>query len=128
MPSLVLVLTLLLPAVRHLSMADAPWQKLFPEAARGPEIATVIAGDSLSQTLLRLPKETVLPPGRHGADATLVVLEGDLTVEAEGKTLALAKGGLLELPKGVVYRGRTRWDKPALVLITLAGAWSRSPE
>ena len=114
------------PAPRLAAMADAAWRKLTPEAAKGPEVATVHAGPALSQTLLRLAKDTVLPPGSHERDATLVLLEGELTIESSGKTFALTRGSLLELPAGTAYKGRTKWDKPALALVTLAGPWSRS--
>ena len=109
-------------------MGDAAWQPLIPGATRGPEVAPVHAAAALSQTLLRLAKDTVLPPGRHGADATLVLLEGELTIEAEGKTFALAQGSVLELPAETIYRGRTKWDKKALVLITLGGPWARTAD
>lgn len=128
MPSLALVLTILLPALQHTAMSDAPWQKLAPAAERGPEVATVHAGTSLSQTLLRLGKDAALPAGRHPADGTLVLLEGEMTVEAGGKRFQLLPGSVLELPAGTVYAGRTKWDKKALALLTLAGPWSRAPE
>jgi quercetin dioxygenase-like cupin family protein len=122
------MLAFLLAAASLLAMDDAAWQPLLPEASRGPQVASVHAGAGLSQTLLRVPKESTLPPGRHDTDATLVLLEGELTIEAEGRTFQLARGSVLELPKGTAYRGRTKWDKPALGLITLAGPWSRAPE
>ena len=125
MPALV---GLLLAAATALNRGDAAWQPLMPGAAKGPEVAAVQAAATLSQTLLRIPKEAALPSGRHASDATLVVLDGELTIEAEGKTFQLAQGSLLALPGGTVYRGRTRWDKKALVLITLAGPWARTPE
>jgi quercetin dioxygenase-like cupin family protein len=121
------MLAFLLAAARLLAMDDAAWQPLLPGAEKGAQVAPVHAGPALSQTLLRLPKESAMPPGRHETDATLVLLEGELTIEAEGKTFQLARGSVLELPKGTVYRGRTKWDKPALGLITLAGPWSRAP-
>ena len=112
-------------ALRLTALGDASWQRLVPGAEKGPEVATVLGNVGLSQTLLRMPKESVLPPGRHEVGATLVLLEGELTVEAEGKTFALTAGSMLELPKGTRYGGRTKWDKKALALITLAGPWSR---
>src|SRR5262245_21484940 len=124
MPVLASISLLLLGAAKLLSPGNAPWQPLSPGATRGAETAAVHAAATLSQTLLRLPKDTALPPGRHDADATLVLLEGELTIEAEGKTFALTQGALLELPAGTIYRGRTKWDKKALVLITLAGPWA----
>jgi quercetin dioxygenase-like cupin family protein len=128
MPVLAPLALLLLAAARLVAMGDAPWQPLVPGAAKGPEVAPMHAATTLSQTLLRIPKETALPPGLHDADATLAVLEGELTIEAEGKTFQLAQGSLLELPAGSVYRGRTKWDKKALLLITLAGPWARQPQ
>ena len=113
---------------RELAANQAAWQPLLPQAPKGAQVASVHAGATLSQTLLRIPKESALPEGRHDTDATLVLLEGELTVEAEGKTFQLARGSVLELPKGTIYRGRTKWDKAALGLITLAGPWSRAPE
>ncbi|HET9300339.1 MAG TPA: cupin domain-containing protein [Candidatus Polarisedimenticolaceae bacterium] len=119
---------LVLAALLLTNLEDASWQRLAPNAPKGVEVAAVHAGSTLSQTLLRLPKEASLPPGRHDADATLVVLEGELTIEAEGKTFAMAQGSVLDLPKGTSYRGRTKWDKKALLLITLAGPWARQPQ
>lgn len=121
-------LTLLLASAKLLALGDAPWQRLGPDAPKGVEVAAVHAAAALSQTLLRIPKETALPSGRHASDATLVVLDGELTIEAEGKTFQLAQGSVLALTGGTVYRGRTKWDKKALVLITLAGPWARTPE
>jgi len=128
MPVLASLPLLLLGAAKLLAMGDAPWQPLTPGAAKGPEIAAVHAGAGLSQTLLRVPKDTALPPGRHEAEATLVLLEGELTVEAEGKSFALVSGSVLELPAGTSYRGRTKWDRKAVALVTLAGSWSRAAE
>jgi quercetin dioxygenase-like cupin family protein len=119
---------LLLGSAKLLTMGDASWQPLVPGVTKGPEVAAVHAAPTLSQTLLRIPKETALTPGLHEADATLVLLEGELTIEAEGKTFRLAQGSVLELPKGTVYRGRTKWDTKALLLITLAGSWARQPQ
>lgn len=118
---------LLLAAAKLLAMDDAAWEPLLPDFPKGAQVAPVHAGPALSQTLLRVPKESALPSGRHDTDATLVLLEGELTIEAEGKTFQLARGSVLELPKGTLYRGRTKWDKPALGMITLAGPWSRAP-
>ena len=118
---------LVLAALLLTSLEDVSWQRLSSDAPKGVEVGTVHAGSTLSQTLLRLPKESSLPPGTHDADATLVLLEGEVTIEAEGKTFALAQGSVLDLPKGTVYRGRTKWDKKALLLITLAGPWARQP-
>lgn len=128
MPLLASIVLSLLGATKLLSLGDAPWQPLTPGAVKGLEIAAVHAGAVLSQTLLRVPKDTAFPEGRHEADATLVLLEGELTIEAEGKTFQLAQGSVLDLPKGTVYRGRTKWDKKALALITLAGPWARRPD
>jgi quercetin dioxygenase-like cupin family protein len=115
-------------ALRVTAMGDASWQRLVPGAEKGPEVATVLGGAGLSQTLLRLAKDTALPPGVHDADATLVLLEGEMTIEAAGKTFALTPGSVLEIPKGTRYAGRTKWDKKALALLTLAGTWSRAAE
>jgi quercetin dioxygenase-like cupin family protein len=119
---------LVLAALLLTSLDGAAWERLSSDAPKGVEIAHVHTGATLSQTLLRLPKDTPVPSGRHEADATLVLLEGELAVEAEGKTFQLAQGSVLELPAGTVYRGRTKWDKKALVLITLAGPWARQPQ
>jgi mannose-6-phosphate isomerase-like protein (cupin superfamily) len=108
-------------------MDEAAWQPLIPGTAKGPEFAAVHAEDAMSQTLLRVPKESTLPAGHHQADGTLVLLEGELTIETGGKTFSLKRGSVLELPEGTVYGGRTKWDRPALALITLTGPWSRSP-
>jgi quercetin dioxygenase-like cupin family protein len=128
MPTLVPALAILLAAAKLLGMGDAAWQPLTPGTPKGPEYAAVHVDTAMSQTLLRVPKDTAVPEGRHQNDATLVLLEGELTIEAEGKTFALVRGSVLELPAGASYRGRTKWDKKALVLITLAGPWSRPPE
>ncbi|HEX5041571.1 MAG TPA: cupin domain-containing protein [Candidatus Polarisedimenticolaceae bacterium] len=128
MPVLATLALLLLGSAKLLAMGDASWQPLVPGATKGPEVAAVHVAATLSQTLLRIPKEAVLPEGRHDVDATLVVLEGELTVEAEGRTFQLVQGSLLELPAGTSHRGRTKWDKKALLLITLAGPWARQPQ
>ena len=119
---------LVLAALLLTSLEDVSWKRLSSDAPKGMEVGTVHAGSTLSQTLLRMPKESSLPPGRHDADATLILLEGELTIEAEGKTFQLAQGSVLEVSSGTVYRGRTKWDKKALLLITLAGPWARTAD
>jgi len=128
MPVLAALTMVLLGSAHLLAVGDAPWQRLGPDAPKGVEVAAVHAASTLSQTLLRVPKESSLPPGRHDADATLILLEGELTIEAEGKTFQLAQGSVLEVSSGTVYRGRTKWDKKALLLITLAGPWARTAD
>jgi len=128
MPTLAPALAVLLAAAKLLGMGDVAWQPLTPGTAKGAEYAAVHPGMAMSQTLLRVPKDSAVPEGRHPTDATLVLLEGELTIETEGKTFALVQGSVLELPAGASYRGRTKWDKKALVLITLAGPWSRPAE
>jgi quercetin dioxygenase-like cupin family protein len=113
---------------RLLALSQARWEALVPGAPSGPEVARVREGapGAPSQTLLRLPKGAALPAGVHAAEATLVLLEGEMAIEAAGKAFELRVGSVLTLPAGVAYRGRTRWDRPALALVTLAGPWSRA--
>ena len=48
-----LLAVIVLAALALTSLDDAKWQPLTPGGS-GPEVATVVASDTLSQTLLRL--------------------------------------------------------------------------
>ena len=52
------MLVFLLAAAKLLAMDDAAWQPLLPQAPKGAQVASVHAGATLSQTLLRIPKES----------------------------------------------------------------------
>jgi quercetin dioxygenase-like cupin family protein len=107
------VLSARIPALLEELRAEELWD----EEDRNSRTVFKTAG--LRVVLVALHRGAVLAPHKAGAPLTIQVVDGRLTLRAGGEELALAKGALVHLGRGVVHEVRARED--AAILLTLGG-------
>ncbi|MDL2353839.1 MAG: cupin domain-containing protein [Pseudomonadota bacterium] len=76
---------------------------------------------------LVLPKERPMPQHKVDGDMTLQCLEGQIAVDAHGRTVTLAPGEMLYLAGGVPHSVRALEDAVALLTILLAHPHQAQP-
>lgn len=105
-----------------------------PHAASGQPVALWRAGEDRTQfssialaktaqlELIRLvlPKGKAMPEHKVAGEITLLCLEGELLLEAEGAARTLRAGEVLYLAGGVPHAVRAQQDSLALLTIVLA--------
>lgn len=98
--------------------------RYFPDSAQTIEIVLDAAatGGTLALMTLRMPPGAGAPPHRHHAeDETLLVREGQLTVEADGEERTLGAGEAIFLAAGSLHGFRSGTGAVVDVIATPAG-------
>lgn len=108
------------------SLAGVRWQKMMPElGTASPEGAMVSFNPqtNAAQFIYRQAKNAHLPKHWHSANATVVVLNGRMTVKMD-KTLDLGPGDFVYVPQKTVMETWTTPEQGCLLLVTTDGPCS----
>jgi quercetin dioxygenase-like cupin family protein len=94
----------------HAAAIDQRWQQKLLDRPSGGEVVGVV--------LIRTPAGGGSPEGlhTHSHDQVFYVLEGQMSVEIDGKFFEVPPGSVVVFPKGVPHRNWTTNDEPTLHL------------